>query len=60
DALSALSARGIRAATIGEVFKGSGVLAVGRDGERHVSPPEQDPFWPMFFRAMDMRGGGRS
>lgn len=55
DALSALSRKGIRAAVVGEVFKGSGVFAVGREGERRVSPPDQDPFWPMFFRAMEMR-----
>ncbi|MGC9116500.1 MAG: AIR synthase family protein [Conexivisphaera sp.] len=58
DALRLLSGRGIRASIIGEVTEGSGVTVVGRGGERRIAPPEQDPFWPLFFRAMAMRGGG--
>lgn len=58
EALGALSSRGIRAAAIGEVVEGSGVTAVGPGYERALRPPDSDPFWPVFFRALELRGGG--
>ncbi len=56
EAISILSRRGIRAAIIGEAFRGSGVFVRGREGERRLSPPEQDPFWPLFFRTLELLG----
>jgi len=59
EALRELSREGIRAAVIGEVVEGSGVVAVGEEGERRIPPPESDPFWPAFFRAVEIAGGAR-
>lgn len=59
-ALELLRERGIRAEVIGEVVQGGGVTLVRRDGrEEDIQPPSQDPFWPVFFKTLEIvrRGG---
>lgn len=53
-ALELLRSRGIEAAVIGEVVEGKGVYLVDDGSERPIRQPEQDPFWPLFFRALEM------
>ncbi|MCG2882119.1 MAG: AIR synthase family protein [Acidilobus sp.] len=56
-ALELLRSRGIEAAVIGEVVEGKGVYLVDDGSERLIRQPEQDPFWPLFFRALEMVRG---
>ncbi|PVU73056.1 AIR synthase [Acidilobus sp. SCGC AC-742_E15] len=56
-ALELLRSRGIEAAVIGEVVEGKGVYLVDDSSERLIRQPEQDPFWPLFFRALEMVRG---
>jgi hydrogenase maturation factor len=56
-ALELLRSRGIEAAVIGEVVEGKGVYLVDEGSERLIRQPEQDPFWPLFFRALEMVRG---
>jgi len=56
-ALELLRSRGIEAAVIGEVVEGKGVYLVDDGSERPIRQPEQDPFWPLFFRALEMVRG---
>ncbi|MGC9071249.1 MAG: AIR synthase family protein [Acidilobus sp.] len=59
-ALELLKARGIEAGVIGEVVEGRGVYLVDDLSERRVPWPEEDPFWPLFFKTLEVvRGGGR-
>jgi hydrogenase maturation factor len=53
-ALELLRSRGIEAAVIGEVVEGKGVYLVDDGSERPIRQPGQDPFWPLFFRALEM------
>jgi len=53
-ALELLRSRGIEAAVIGEVVEGKGVYLVDDGSERLIRQPGQDPFWPLFFRALEM------
>ncbi|MFP3286223.1 MAG: AIR synthase family protein [Acidilobus sp.] len=56
-ALELLRSRGIEAAVIGKVVEGKGVYLVDEGSERPIRQPEQDPFWPLFFRALEMVRG---
>jgi hydrogenase maturation factor len=56
-ALELLRSRGIEAAVIGEVVEGKGVYLVDDGSERPIRQPGQDPFWPLFFRALEMVRG---
>ncbi len=59
-AVELLRSRGIDAAVIGEVLEGKGVTLVKSGGEEvEVPVPRQDPFWPVFFKTLEiLRGGG--
>lgn len=59
EAVELLESRGIDAAVIGEVVEGEGVVLVDHGEERELSRPSQDPFWPVFFKTIEIiRGGG--
>ncbi|MGB9630519.1 MAG: AIR synthase family protein [Candidatus Methanodesulfokora sp.] len=51
EALRKLREKGIEAGIIGEVVEREGVFM--EDG-RAVEMPSEDPFWPMFFRTVEM------
>ncbi len=52
--LAALADAGIPAAEVGEVVPGAGRLRLATpDGERVLSEPEPDPYWPAYQRAVD-------
>lgn len=60
-ALRLLGERGIRAAIIGEVVEGRGVTLVKKDGgETDIPVPREDPFWPVFFKSLELLKGGGS
>lgn len=61
--LKLLKSRGIDATVIGEVVEEEGVVLVKRNGEEEEIPvPEQDPFWLLFFKTLEIlhREGGES
>lgn len=61
QAVELLRSRGIDAAVIGEVLEGRGVALVKRSGEEvEVPVPRQDPFWPVFFKTLEILRGGET
>ncbi|MCY0868116.1 MAG: AIR synthase family protein [Desulfurococcus sp.] len=60
-ALELLRSKGIDAAVIGEVSRGSGVTLVRRNGVSEDIPvPRRDPFWQVFFKTLEILKGGGS
>lgn len=60
-AVESLKSKGIEAAVIGEVTSGGGVVLEKRNGGGMDIPiPERDPFWPLFFKTLELARGGRS
>ncbi|MFP3309831.1 MAG: AIR synthase family protein [Acidilobus sp.] len=58
-ALELLRSKGIDAAVIGEVVEGKGVYLVDDGSERLIQQPEQDPFWQLFFRTLEVVRGAK-
>ena len=58
EALSLLRSRGIEARVIGRVEDGSGVYLDDGASLKKVVQPTEDPFWPTFFRALDLARRG--
>ncbi len=54
EALSLLAAKGVEARVIGRVVEGSGVYLDDGDSLERVLQPEEDPFWPTFFRVLEL------
>jgi len=55
EAVSMLKEKGIDAEVIGEVTdKVEEVVLVEGGGERKIKRPEQDPFWPIFFKTIKL------
>lgn len=57
EAVRALMSEGVDAAVIGEVTDQRGkVVLVSETGDEKVERPKEDPFWPMFFKTLDVLG----
>ena len=53
--VDALKRKGIPASIVGEVVpKGEGITLVEGAEERKLEYPEQDPFWPAFFKTVEL------
>ncbi len=60
EALALLASKGIEARIIGEVREGSGVYVDNGQSLKKVEQPEQDPFWLLFFRTLDILRRGEA
>ncbi|MFP3264701.1 MAG: AIR synthase family protein [Acidilobus sp.] len=58
-ALELLRSKGIDAVVIGEVVEGKGVYLVDDGSEKLMQQPEQDPFWQLFFRTLEVVRGAK-
>ncbi|MEM3832372.1 MAG: AIR synthase family protein [Thermoprotei archaeon] len=57
EALELLRNKGIDAQVIGEITDDKGKVTLVTDNyEEKISRPEQDPFWPMFFKTLEILG----
>ncbi len=57
EALKILANKGIDAQVIGEVTNDKGkVILVTDNNEEKLERPKQDPFWPMFFKTLEILG----
>ena len=59
EALAMLREKGIEAKVIGKVTEGKGVYLDDGSSLKRIEQPEEDPFWPVFFKVLDLTRRGK-